>query len=390
MIATPSRLALAGLALLACAARVRPARAQAPQDSSLFEIAAMRARLVAGRAERPAPQGRGARPDPALAHYLDGVAQLGRRQFDSALAPLRAAVAASGGTARYHGDLGYALAGLGRWDDAAAEYDSAAQLQGTNPWYFVGLAAVRAEQGQWPQAKAGYERAVALDSSIIDRRLVAAVSDCLNRGAFVPDLIAWSRVATVRYPDDPAPWLRLASLLRTTDSTEGLAAIRRFRALAPGHLVGAAVYANYLLGLGQYDSSLALAGEAADDSTLWPYAWPVYLQVGAQEFRARDFARAALTLDEGRRYAPADRHAQFSLFLGYANVQRLGPLYAEAAQKKDCAEGHVVDSLETSIRRDLEEGKAVGDSVRINQIVGTVLTQARSRINEMLAQCPKP
>jgi tetratricopeptide (TPR) repeat protein len=249
---------------------------------------------------------------------------------------------------------------------------------------------VRARQAQWPQAKTAYERAVALDSSIVDRRLVTAVSECMDRGGFDPELIAWSRLATARYPDDPAPWLRLATLLRHSDSTEGLAAIRKFRALAPGHLVGAALYANYLLGLGQYDSSLALAGEAADDSTLWPYAWPVFLQVGAQEFRARDFARAALTLEEGRRYAPAARKAQFSLFLGYANEQRLGPLYVDAAQKKDCAEGHVVDSLETSIRRDLEEGKAVGDSAQINQIVGTVLTPARARINEMLAHCPKP
>ena len=389
MTATHCRLAAVGLALLVPVVRPCPARAQAPQDSSLFEIAAMRARLVAAREEHPAAQGR-ARPDAALARYLDGVAQLGRRQFDSALVPLRAAVAASGGTARYHGDLGYALAGLGRWDEAAAEYDSAAQLQSANPWYLVGLAAVRARQEQWPQAKAAYERAVALDSSIIDRRLVTAVSDCMDRGGFDPELIAWSRLAAARYPDDPGPWLRLAALLRHTDSTQGLAAIRRFRTLAPGHLIGAALYANYLLGLGQDDSSLALAGEAADDSTLWPYVWPVYLQVGAQEFRTRDFARAALTLNEGRRYAPAARHPQFSLFLGYANVQRLGPLYADAAQKKDCAEGHVVDSLETSIRRDLEEGKAVGDSVQINQIVGTVLTQARTRINEMLAQCPKP
>ena len=390
MIATHRRLAIAGLALTAAAARPGLARAQAPQDSSLFEVAAMRARLVAAREEHPAAQGRAARPDPALTHYLEGVAQLGKRQFDSALTPLRAAASASPATARYHGDLGYALAGVARWDDAASEYETAARLQDANPWYDVGLAAVRAKQEQWEQAKQSYERAVALDSSIIDRRLVTAVSDCLDRGGFEPELIAWSRIAAARYPDDPTPWLRLATLLRRTDSTAGLAAIRRFRALAPGHLLGAALYANYLLGLGQDDSSLALAGEAADDSTLWPYAWPVYLQVGAHQFQSRDFAGAALTLEEGRRYAPAARHAQFSFFLGYANAQRLGPMYADAAQKKDCAEGHVVDSLETSVRHDLEEGKAVGDSTQINQILGTVLAQARTRINEMLTYCRKP
>ncbi len=376
-----------GIALVAGAAGA--AAAQATQDSSLFEVAAMRARLAAAQQERPA-QGRASRPDPTLTRYLEGVALLSRRQFDSAVALLRSAVTASPDNARYHGDLGFALAGLERWDDAAGEYETAARLQSANPWYQVGLAAVRAKQQQWPQAKVAWERAVAQDSSIIDRRLVTAVIDCMNRGRFDQDLIAWARIATARYPDDPMPWLRLGLMLRQRDSTAGLAAIRRFRALAPGQLIGAALYANYLLGLGQDDSSLVLAGEAADDSTLWAYAWPVYLQVGAHRFQARDFARAALILEEGRRYAPAARHAQFSLFLGYANVQRLGPMYADAAQKKDCAEARVVDSLETAVRRDLTEGKAVGDSVQINGILGGVLTQARTRIDELLGGCPKP
>ncbi len=365
------------------------AAAQATQDSSLFEVAAMRARLAAARQERPA-QGRAGRPDPALTRYLEGVALLSRRQYDSAVTPLRSAVTASADNARYHGDLGFALAGLERWDEAAAEYETAARLQSANPWYQVGLAAVRARQQQWPQAKAAWERAVAQDSAIIDRRLVTAVIDCMVRGRFDQELIQWARIATARYPDDPMPWLRLALMLRQQDSAAGLAAIRRFRALAPGQLIGAALYANYLLGLGQDDSSLTLAGEAADDSTLWPYTWPVYLEVGARLFQTRDFPRAALVLEEGRRYAPAARRAQFSLFLGYANAQRLGPMYADAAQKKDCAEAHVVDSLETSVRRDLVEAKAVGDSTQINQVLGGVLTQARTRINELLGHCPKP
>ena len=390
MIATHLRLGTIGAALVAVAAGPSASAAQAPQDSSLFEVAAMRARLVAAREERPVAQSRAGRPDPALTRYLEGVAQLGKHQFDSALAPLRAAASASPNSARYRGDVGYALAGLGRWEEAATEYEAAARLQSANPWYYVGLAAVRAKQEQWQQAKSNYERAVELDSSIIDRRLLSAVSDCMERGGFSAELIAWSRIAAARYPDDPAPWLRLAVLLRQRDSTEGLAAIRRFRVLAPSHLIGAALYANYLLGLGQDDSSFALAEEAADDSTLWSYVWPVYLQVGAHLFRARDYPRAALVLEEGRRYAPAARRAQFSLFLGYVDVQRLGPMYADAARKTDCAEAHVVDSLETSVRRDLEEGKAVGDSTQINQILGGVLVQARARIDELLGRCRKP
>ena len=116
----------------------------------------------------------------------------------------------------------------------------------------------------------------------------------------------------------------------------------------------------------------------------------MYLRVGAHLFQTRDLVQASQVLAEGRAYAPAARRAQFSLFLGYTNVQRLGPLYADAAQKKDCAEAHAVDTLEISVRHDLEEGKAVGDSTQINQVLAGVLTQARTRIDELLAGCPKP
>jgi tetratricopeptide (TPR) repeat protein len=306
------------------------------------------------------------------------------------VAPLSAAASASPNTARYHGDLAYALARLSRWDTAAVEYASAARLQPANPWYDVGLAAVRAELGQWEQAKANLQAAVALDSSIIDRRVVAAAIECMEQGGFGPELVVWLRIATARYPDDPAPWFRLATLLRQTDSTEGLAAIRRYRALAPDQLAGAALYALYLLGVGQYDSALALARAAAADTALRQYAWPVFLQFGAQLFQARNFDLASQVLAEGRGYAPAARHPQFSLFLGYANAQRLGPLYADAAQKKDCAKAHAVDSLEASVRRDFAEGKAVGDSTQINQLLGGILTQARTRIGELVNSCPKP
>lgn len=393
---------LVGLALFSVAvAAPRVAAAQAPvaspaaaqtPDSSLFEVAAVRARLVAAQQEHPVAvtRGRAQRPDPTLARYLEGIAQLGKHQFDSALAPLSAAATASQNNARYHGDLAYALAGLGRWDEAADQYATAERLQSANPWYYVGLAAVRAKQERWEEAKANYEHAVGVDSSIIDRRLVMAASDCMERGGFGTELLAWSRIGTTRYPDEPTPWLRLATLLRQSDSVAGLAAIRRFRALAPDHLLGAVLYALYLYGMGQYDSALVLARQAASDSALWPYAWPVYLRVGAHLFQARDLDRASQVLAEGRRIAPAARHAQFSLFLGYTNVQRLGPLYADAAQKKDCGEAHVVDSLATSVQRDLEEAKALGDSTRINQILVTMLPQARTRIGELLGECPKP
>ena len=82
------RLGLAGIGLCAAGAVPGAAAAQAPQDSSLIEIAAVRARLVAGRSERPVAASRPQRADPALTHYLAGIAQLGTHQFDSALVHL--------------------------------------------------------------------------------------------------------------------------------------------------------------------------------------------------------------------------------------------------------------------------------------------------------------
>ena len=62
--------------------------------------------------------------------------------------------------------------------------------------------------------------------------------------------------------------------------------------------------------------------------------------------------------------APSGRHPQFSLYLGYANVQRLAPLYQDAAAKKDCGKARLIDSLVTSVDRDMHESMALGDSAQ--------------------------
>jgi Flp pilus assembly protein TadD len=359
--------------------------AQASQDSSLFEIAAVKARLAAARLEGSAARGR--RADPLQAQYLAGVEQLGKHQFDSAMVPLQAAALVSQTNARYHGDYGYALVGVGRWDEAANEYATAVRLQSGNPWYYVGLAAVRAHQEHWQQAAANFALAVSTDSSIIDPRLVAAASECLERAGFTSDLLEWSRMATVRFPDEPMPFLRLAMLLQRIDTVAGLAAIRRFRTLAPSNRLGQAIYAHYLNGQGQYDSSVAMVRSAVTDTSLRNYAWPVFLTVGAHLLQAKDLEKASQVLEEGRRLAPADRHARFSLYLGYSNVQRLAPLYTDAAQKKDCGKAQLVDSLVTTVDRDMHESMALGDSAQMNQIIATVLPQFRTRVKEVLDQC---
>lgn len=396
MAVTRTRLDLIALVLVSAGALAAPrvARAQAPsggqtvQDSSLLETAANKARLVATRLESEAtPRGR-ARPDPVAAQYLEGVAQLGKRQFDSALVPLRAAAMVSQNNARYHGDLAYALAGLGRWEDAATEYAAAVRLQAANPWYYVGLAAVRANQEHWQQAGANFALALGIDSAIFEPSLIAVATYCFERGGFDTELLEWSRLATQKFPDEPTPWLRLATLLRARgDTAGGLAAIQKFRTLQPDDRLGAAVYALYLYDQGKMDSAVALARRAATDTMLRSYAWPVYLRVGAHLLQAKDLEKASQVLEEGRNIAPEGRRKQFSLYLGYSNVQRLAPLYTDAAQKKDCREARLVDSLITTVDRDMHESIALGDSAQMTQIITTVLPQFRSRVGEILNGC---
>jgi len=320
--------------------------------------------------------------------YLEGVSQLTKGQFDSALVPLRAAVTVNQNSARYRGDLAYALAGLRQFEQAGTEYAAAARLQAANPWYFVGLGVVRANQERWTEAGAAFELAKVADSTILNPGLIAAASYVFERGGAETQLYDWSLAATRRFPDDPAPWLRLATLLRARgDTAQGLVAIRRYRALQPEDRLGAAVYALYLYDVGQLDSAVALAGRAAADTALRSYAWPVYLRVGARLLQAKDLERAARVLEEGRGIAPAQRRPQFSLYLGYSNVQRLAPLYTDAVQKKDCREARLVDSLVTSVDHDMHESIAVGDSAQISQILTVALPQFRTRVADLLAQC---
>jgi tetratricopeptide (TPR) repeat protein len=389
---------LIGLILAASGALAAPpaTRAQAAgaapaaQDSTpLLQTAAAKARLVASQldSQSQAPRGRAGRPDPGTTQYLEGVSRLVKNQFDSALVPLRAAVLLNQNSARYHGDLAYALAGLQRWEDAGTEYATAIRLQGANPWYYVGLAAVRASQERWPEAGANFSLAMATDSSILDPSLVAAASFVYERGGNEAQLFEWSRLSTQRFPNDAAPWLRYATLLRSRgDTAQGLAAIRRFHSLQPDDHLGAAVYSLYLYDIGQNDSAVAFARHAAADSSLREYASAVYLRVGARLLQAKQYELAAQVLNEGRAISSPASHARYSFYIAHSNIQRLAPLYSDAVQKKDCPAGRRVDSLLVSVEHDFRESAAL-DSAQTNQLLTTVLPQFRTRLDEFLGTC---
>ena len=380
-------LAVSGALLSPTTAR---AQAAASDSGSLLDSASVRARLVAARLESQAgtQRGRPGRAEAGMTQYLEGVAQLTKHEFDSALVNMRAAVTVGPNNARYHGDLAYAYAGLLRWDEAGSEYATAIRLQGANPWYYVGLGAVRAAQERWAEAGANFALAKATDSTILDPKLIGAASFVYERDGNEQQLFEWSQAGTRLFPNDPGPWLRVATLLRARgDTGQGLAAIRRFHTLQPDDRLGQAVFALYLYDIGQNDSAVTFAHEAARDSAMHQYASMVFLRVGARLLQAKEYDRSAQVLAEGRSITPAGlNRMRYTHYLGLANLMRIPALYNDASQKKDCGEGRLADSLLTSVDQDIRETAQL-DSAQASQILGTYVPQLRQRIDAFKATC---
>lgn len=382
-----------GLAVAGALSTAAVARAQgaAGDSATLIEVAAVRARAVAAHIDSLAAQPRrgraAARPDPGLPLYLGAVAQLNKQQFDSALVPLQAAATVGKDVARYHGDLAFTLASLGRLDDAANEYLAAVRLQASNPWYYVGVAVVRSNQARWQEASANFTLAYATDSTIVSPLFIAAASTASEQAGDEPGLFEWAQRGTSKFPDAPAPWLRLASLLRSrADTARGLAAARRYHSLKPNDRLGDAVLALYLIDVGQNDSAADLAIEAGRDTAYRQYAAPILLRLGATWLSNQQYNPAARALSEGLAISPPPLHQRFVFYLSYANLQRLVPMFQAAVPKHDCGAGHVVDSLLTQVDHGFHETVAQ-DSAQVTHILTDILPNIHARVGEFVQQC---
>jgi len=386
-------LGLIGGMLVASGALVSPATARAQaaasDSGSLLDSVAVRARLVAGRLESQGAQhARPGRQEPGIAQYTEGVTQLTRHLFDSAMVNLRAAVTVGPNTARYHGDLAYAYAGLQRWDDAGTEYATAIRLQGANPWYYVGLGAVRSAQERWAEAGANFALAKATDSTILDPKVIAAASYVYTRDGNEQQLLEWSEAGTRLFPNEPGAWLRVAMILRQRDATQGLAAIRRYYALQPTDRLGQAIFALYMMeDSTRHDSAIALAHEASRDSALHQYASTVFFHVGARLFNAKQYDSSSQVLAEGRAITSAGlNRMRYSRYLGLANLMRIPTLYNDATQRKDCARARLLDSLLTSVNDDITATVQL-DSAQSAQILTQYVPQLRQRIDAFKNEC---
>ncbi|MGA2382826.1 MAG: hypothetical protein ABSG61_05270 [Gemmatimonadales bacterium] len=394
---------LAGITAVVTGALALPALAHAQQSAaataattspgdstSLLERAAAQARLVAARLDSAAAAqaGRRAPVDPSATQYQNGLAQLLNGQCDAAYLLFRSAVTSAPNNARNHGDLAFTLACRARLDDAAAEYATAIRLESTNPWYYVELGILRASQQHWVEASANFELAYAADSTILDSALIAAATEAAERSGNENQDFAWAERGTAKVPNDPTPWLHLATLLRNRgDTARGLDAIRHFRALDPRNRLGAAVYALYLYDHGEFDSAVVMARQAESDTALHQYASAVLLRAGAHWLNSKQYDSAAMVLAEGRAITPASlARMRYTYYLGLADLMRIPTILDAAAHDKDCSKATLLDSLLTEVQHDITDAAQL-DSAQTSRILGTYVPTLRNRVDGFKSGC---
>ncbi len=366
--------------------------AQAEQPhAGLFEVAAVLGRQKALALEGPSR--RGARPAPGAAAYNAGLVFASHDQVDSAVASWHAAVRADSAIARYHGDLAFGLAAAGHFDSAEAEYRVAFRLQGGNAWYAVGLGATQVAEQHWAQASASFALAVATDSAVIIKPLIGPAGDAFQNAGMRQQSEDWAKMAVARFPDEPMPYLRLASYAYmhrdsagVPDTATGLPVIRRYRALHPDDPNGAMLYAEYLLVEGKEDSAAALAVAGAADTANRALASSVLLRAGVQLIQQRRSDSAEVLLKRGRPMAPVQYLPRFDLYIGVARLRALGTLYNDAASHSDCSRAITVDTMLTSVSASITAGIAA-DSATANYLLANQVTQFRAAIDKFKQTC---
>jgi len=375
-------------------AQAAPAQGNNGLALHIFQQAVQNARAAYARLAGPQP-----RVVPGNAQYQDGLAKLQAGQFFEAQTALQAAARANPSNALYHGDLAAAQIALQSADDASLELVRARQIQPQNQWYTVGLAAVKALRQQFNDASLNLDAAVAADSSIVDSAVAEAGVAWSWRGRRNAQTQAWAEVATRRWPGTAEPWLRLAALLRPQhDTARGLQAIQRYLSLRPADRAGQYLLAVYLYDVGHADSAVALAAEAAQDSTNRENAAVILFNIGARAFQAaQDTAAAARAqqvqkldlairaLSRMQPIAPPELAPRAALFLGFAQLMKVAALDHEAEANRSCAPAQQLDSLLTRAGENLRLGVSL-DSVRVTGILTTTMPQYRERARALVTQ----
>ena len=347
----------------------------------VFQRAVENARTTHARLAGPPP-----RVVPGNAQYRSAMTMLQAGRLIEAQTAMQAAVRADSNSALYRGDLAAIQIGMQDADAASLQLVLARNKQPRNLWYQVALSAVMAMRLQYPDASLNLDVAVAGDSSIIDSTLAEAGVAWAWRARRMPQLTAWSQLATSRYPQLAEPWYRLASYYQQQrDTTRGVQAIQRYIALRPTDRQGLFLYAVFLFNLQRNDSALVLALQTVQDSALRTNSAEILFGVGARALQANSIDTAMLALPTALENVTPDLRPRVSLFLGYAELGNIAALDGQAERNRACDIATRLDTLVTTAARHLEAGMAL-DSARVAGIVNGTLPQYRQRSAAMVTQ----
>lgn len=350
------------------------------QDTALLATAARESRAYAAAHAPAAPRGATA------AQYRVALAALDSAKWDDAALRLRAVALLDPRNPAVKSDLGYANARLGRWDDAADAWQAASGMQPGNPWFYVGLGIARAGQERYVEAAGNLALAANTDSSVISPAFITAITGYYDHAARAGDEVAWYRVATARYPDQPRWWLEFAQALRAAnDTTNGLAAARRYVAMRPGEPQGLAALAGFLGDAGQSDSATAIAARlAAADTAYRPFAMRIFWTAGARAFRAQDYALAGTILKQGMQYARLDMLPRFALYAGHAELEQAVALVRASNANRDCNAALTSDSLAFQADTNLRQAVSL-DSVTVTTVLTTTIPAVHQQAGRLKA-----
>ncbi len=351
------------------------------QDTTLLVAAGTQGRAFA-TAHATAAAGRGA----TAAQYRLALAALDSGKWDDASVRLHAVSRLDSHNPAVKGDLGYALARRAQWDDAADAYQAASGMQPENPWYYVGLGLARGGQERWIEAAGMLALAAHTDSSVVSSAFITAITGFYERAGRGSNQLDWYKVATARFPDEPLWWLKLAQGLREADdTTNGLAAARRYVAMRPTEPLGQATLATFLSDVGKGDSAVDIAGRlAAADTSYKGFAMGIFWSAGTRAFRSHDYARSSQILLQGMTYARPDMIPRFSYYAGHADLQRSVQLGTTSSETRDCAAAIASDSLAFQADTLLRRAMSV-DSATVSQVVGTTIPQVHQQVARLKA-----
>jgi tetratricopeptide (TPR) repeat protein len=221
---------------------------------------------------------------------------------------------------------------------------------------------------------------------MIDSTIAEAAVSWAARARRLPQLLAWSQLATQRFPGIAEPWYRLANSYQLqNDTARGIAAIRRYVALRPTDRLGLFLYSVFLFNTGQNDSALVFASEAARDSVLQERAGEVLFGVGARMLNASKADTAVLALSRAQTTVAVELRPRVALFLGYAQLSRLAAIDQQAEQNRACEPAMRLDSLLNMAAENLRAGAAL-DSARVAPILDRTIPQYRVRSAAMVSQ----